>query len=164
MIFLAFFIIGMVSNVLSDSARCAPLNSLDEPLTQLSKHFNINHHEVSEGGEIFTSMLRKYRQAPESGVMLNVILRWYLDLFAHLKPQSGVESQISIVANSLKECLNSRTENNNLLSDLKELSKIKWEDQLIQRKAILELEGILNIMKETGKRRRKRNMGRRQRT
>ncbi|XP_038637201.1 interferon gamma-like [Scyliorhinus canicula] len=162
MFLLACFIIGMVSNVLSDSARCAPLNSLDEPLKQLSSHFNINHHEVSEGGELFTSILTKYKQTPESGIVLNVILRLYLDLFAHIKPQTGVESQISIVANSLKECLNSRTETN-LLSDLKELSKIKWEDQLIQRKAILELDGILTIMKETGKRRRKRNMSRRQR-
>ncbi|XP_041071593.1 interferon gamma-like [Carcharodon carcharias] len=163
MILLACFIIGMVSNVLSDSARCAPLSSLDEPLTRLSEHFNINHHEVSEGGELFTKMLKRYKQAPESGIVLNVILQWYLDLFNNLKHHNEVKNQISLVANSLQECLKSRTQNH-LISDLEELSNIKWDDQLVQRKAILELDEILTTVKETGKRRRKRNMGRRQRT
>ncbi|XP_060696042.1 interferon gamma-like [Hemiscyllium ocellatum] len=165
MILFTCFIIGMVSHVLSDSAACAPPQLLDEQLTRLSQEFNINHPDVGNGGAIFTNMLMKYKQIPEKNVILEAVLRSYLDLFKVLKQQSEVKEHISIVANSLNECVTSAKYKmqNDLLNDLKKLSNIKWDDQMVQRKAILELREVLNVVKDTGKKRRKRNMGRRPR-
>ncbi|XP_067907324.1 interferon gamma 1 [Heterodontus francisci] len=169
MMLLVCFIFGMVSSVLSDSVKCAALHTLDEPLTHLKEHFNINHPEVADGGAILTKILNKYEAQPtELGILLNAILRWYLDLFKNIKEDikednKVIKEKINSIGNGLEQCLESE-KYNDLLKDLKEISNIKQEDQLVQRKAILELETVLTRMRETGKRRRRRNMGRRQRT
>ncbi|XP_020383749.1 interferon gamma-like [Rhincodon typus] len=165
MILLTCLIIGMVSHVLSDSTGCAAPHSLDKQLTRLSQHFNINHPDVGNGGAIFTNILKKYKQIPEKSIILDAILHLYLDLFKVLMQHNEVKDEVSIVANSLNECMTSANykTQKELLSDLKKLYNIKWDDQMVQRKAIIELHDVLDIMKDTGKRRRKRNMGRRPR-
>ncbi|XP_067855602.1 interferon gamma-like [Heptranchias perlo] len=165
MMFLACFIFGMVSSLLSGSVRCAPLQSMEKPLELLRQHFNINHPEVAEGGAKFTKILLNYKsQSRESGIVLTGIARWYLDLFANIvktHQHDEIKQQIEKVANGLQEWLQSDKYNaTGLLNDLSELKNIKWDDQLVQRKAILELQILLQKMDAIGKRRRKRNMGR----
>ncbi|XP_069760071.1 interferon gamma-like [Narcine bancroftii] len=163
MILLRYFLIGLSGYLLLDSVQSVGLRSLEDPLLNLKKSFKINHHEVAEGGAKFTIIFRKYSsKAIESGIMLNAIVRWYLNLFENIKPNQDNETKqaISVVANGLQEWLTS-DKYFSFLEDLKELENIKWDDQLIQRKAILELETFLSKMEEIGKRRRKRNMSRR---
>ncbi|XP_059834328.1 interferon gamma-like isoform X2 [Hypanus sabinus] len=124
---------------------------------------NINHHEVADGGAKLFNIFQKHKsKATESGIMLNAIVRWYINFFENMKPHQNNNTKLAIntVANGLQEWLQS-DKYFSLLNDLKELENIKWDDQLIQRKAILELEIFLSKMQEMGKRRRKRNMFRR---
>ncbi|XP_062915692.1 interferon gamma-like [Mobula hypostoma] len=161
---LRYFIIGLAGCLLSDSVWGVPLQSLADPLKHLKGLFNINHHEVADGGAKFIKIWQKHNlKANESGIMLSAIVRWYLNFFENLKPHqdSKAKQAINTIANGLQEWLRSDTYSS-LLNDLKELENIKWDDQMIQRKAILELEVFLGQMQEMGKRRRKRNMLRRQ--
>ncbi|XP_032894278.1 uncharacterized protein LOC116984271 [Amblyraja radiata] len=133
MIPLRYFIIGMAGILLSDWVQCTPLQSLETPLNNLKKHFNINHPEVGDGGAKFTTIFRKYNSKTiESGIMLNAIVRWYLDLFENMKPSQDKETKesINILANGLQEWL--RTDKYfSLLNDIKELENVKRDDYLI---------------------------------
>ncbi|XP_051886665.1 interferon gamma-like [Pristis pectinata] len=153
-------------NCIVDAAgQSSSANRRLDSCSRLLMEVNINHPEVADGGAKFITIFRKYNsKATESGIMLSAIVRWYLDLFENMKPHqnSVTKEAINVVANGLQEWLRS-DKYFSLLNDLKELENIKWDDQLIQRKAILELETFLSKMKEIGKKRRKRNMLRKRR-
>ncbi|XP_007903185.1 interferon gamma isoform X2 [Callorhinchus milii] len=159
------FIIGLVTCLLLlGSASC---DRLQDEINNLKSHFDTSSHEVADGGPLFLNMLEKWKGSPESGIVFHRILLWYENFFKNIKgaPGKNKELDISNIGNLIsKWIVEDRYKPVELKYDLDKLDNIQWNKQLVQRKAVLELEMLLPRMNVNGRRRRRSNMGGRRRS
>ncbi|XP_015208415.1 interferon gamma 1 [Lepisosteus oculatus] len=128
-----------------------------EDIRVLATHFDISRPDLLEGGALFIKALNSFeQQESEEKLLLNEILNLYIKIFDNMnnveedKTLAERIHHIKIRLSHLKNATFQET-STNLKQQLELLWNIKVNDPVVQRKAVFELNQVLQKAENVGR-------------